>query len=324
MEGIFMFVHAIIYLVSFVGIWIGAGLAIRSVEHLSKSLRISSFVLSFLILGFFTSVSELSVGINSVIANDPEIYVGNLIGASLVIFLLIVPLLAIGANGLKINSGFQGFNLLFSMLVIAAPVVLSMDGVVDRFDSLICLLSYCLLVFIIQMRKGMLENIDKLKKAQTVRLLRDFAKIIIGLIVIFVASKVVVNETLYFSNALDISPFIISLLLIAVGTNIPELSITVRSLFMKKNQIAFGDYVGSATFNTFLFGFLTLIYGKPVHLTNSYFVSLLFLISGLLIFYYFAKKDHVITRMEGLLLIFIYISFLFMEIILHQRSLVLQ
>lgn len=319
-----MFVHGVIYLVSFIGIWIGAGLAIKSVEHLSKSLKVSSFVLSFLILGFFTSVSELSVGINSVLVNDPEIYVGNLIGASLVIFLLIVPLLAIGSNGLKINSGFRGFNLAFSMIVIAAPVILSMDGVVDRFDSLICLLSYCCLIFFIQMRKGILENVDTMKKSQSVRLLKEFIKIIVGIVIIFIASKVVVTETLYFSKALEVSPFLISLLLIAVGTNIPELSITVRSLFMKKNQIAFGDYVGSATFNTFLFGFLTLVYGKPVHLTNSYFVSLLFLISGLLIFYYFAKKDHVITRIEGVILLCIYIGFLCMEIILHQRSLVLQ
>ena len=319
-----MFEHGFIYLVSFIGIWIGAGLAIKSVEHISRSLRVSSFILSFLILGFFTSVSELSVGINSIFVNNPEIYVGNLIGASLVIFLLIVPLLAVGANGLKINSGFQGFNLLFSMLVIAAPVILSMDGVVDRFDSLACLLLYCFIVFFIQMKKAILENVDTMKKAQTLRLIKDIFKIFVGIVLIFVASKVVVTETLYFSKSLNVSVFFISLILIAVGTNIPELSITVRSLFMKKNQIAFGDYVGSASFNTFLFGFLTLMYGKPVNLTNSYFISLLFLISGLCLFYYFARKDQLITRKEGLVLLLMYISFLIVELLLHPLPLMVQ
>ena len=77
--------HALIYLLSFVGIWVGSGLAIRSVERISQSLKVSSFAVSFLVLGLFTSISELSVGINSIMENDPEIYVGNLIGASIVL-----------------------------------------------------------------------------------------------------------------------------------------------------------------------------------------------------------------------------------------------
>lgn len=87
--------HLIQYSLSFIGIWIGSGLAIRSVERLSRSLKISSFLVSFIVLGLCTSISELSVGINSVIAKDPEIYVGNLVGATIVIFMLIIPLLTI-------------------------------------------------------------------------------------------------------------------------------------------------------------------------------------------------------------------------------------
>ena len=315
-----MLENFIIYVASFVGIWIGAGLAIKSVEKLSRSLRISSFIVSFLVLGFFTSVSELSVGVNAVMVNDPEIYVGNLIGASLVIFLMIIPLLAIGANGLKINQGFQGLNLLVSVIVIAAPAILSMDGKIDRFDSIIAIILYFFLVICIQTKKNLLESVANLKKSQSTKLLRELVKIILGIIIIFIASRFIVDQTLYFSKALQISPFLISLLLISIGTNIPELSLTVRSIFMKNNQIAFGDYVGSAAFNTFLFGLLTLVYGKPVYLTNSYFGSLLFLGAGLLIFYYLAKKDHVISRVDGLVLLLIYVAFLLVEIVLGKAS----
>ena len=48
-----MVTHALIYALSFVGIWIGSGLAIKSVERLSQSLKLSSFAVSFLVLGFF-------------------------------------------------------------------------------------------------------------------------------------------------------------------------------------------------------------------------------------------------------------------------------
>ena len=50
-----MLPHIIIYLLSFAGIWIGSGIAIKSVEKLSV-LKLSSFLVSFVILGLFTSM----------------------------------------------------------------------------------------------------------------------------------------------------------------------------------------------------------------------------------------------------------------------------
>jgi cation:H+ antiporter len=310
-----MGINLIIYIAAFVAIWVGSGMAISAVERVSKTLKLSSFAVSFLILGFFTSVSELSVGVNAVLENDPEIFIGNLIGASLVIFMMIVPLLAITSNGLKINREFQNFNLLISMIVIGAPVILSMDGKIDRIDALISIVLYLFLLVCIQAKRGILET--KIDKAKTTKAARELVKIIIGVAIIFVGSKFVVDQTLYFSGLLHISPFLISLLFIAIGTNIPELSFVFRSMFMKNNQVAFGDYVGSASFNTFLFGALTLYYGKTIYLNNSYMISLVFLLSGLCIFYYLAKTKHTISRIEGLLLLLIYVAFLLVEILFH-------
>jgi cation:H+ antiporter len=313
--------HLIIFILSFVGLWIGSGLAIGSVERLSKILKVSSFAVSFLVLGFFTSESELSVGINSIIGNDPEIYVGNLIGGSIVIFMLIIPLLAITGSKIKIPTEFQGFNLPASLVVIALPVILAMDGRVGRIDSIIALSLFGFLVIAVQTRKGLFEKIKTFNPRSGVKVGKELLRIVFGLATIFIASRFIVEQTIYFSHLLEISPFLISLLLIAIGTNIPELSLVLRSVFMKSNQVAFGDYVGSAAFNTFLLGLLTLIYGKPVFLTNSYLVGLLFLVAGLVIFYYFARTKNSISRLEGLALVAMYILFLATEVFIHRKTL---
>lgn len=312
-----MIIHAFIYLLSFIGIWVGSGLAIKSVERLSQSLRLSSFAVSFLVLGLFTSISELSVGINSVLENDPEIYVGNLIGASIVLFMLIVPLLAIVGNSIRITPELQGFNLPASLVVIALPVILAMDGRVGRTDSIIAIALFGLLMISIQSKRGLLEKIKNISPRNGVKVGKELLKILFGVAVIFVASKFVVEQTVYFSNFLHVSPFLISLLLIAIGTNVPELSLVIRSAFVRNHQIAFGDYVGSAAFNTLLLGLLTFFYGKPVLLNNSYVVSLLFLIVGLVAFYYFARTKNTISRVEGLVLLALYAAFLLTEIGIH-------
>lgn len=314
-----MLTHILIYVLSFAGIWIGSGLAIKSVERLSKSLKMSSFAISFLLLGLFTSISELSVGVNSILANDPEIYVGNLIGASIVLIMLIIPLLAIVGNSIRITPEFQGFNLIASLVVIALPVVLALDGRIGKTDGIIALALFGFLLISVQSKKGLIDKLKNINQRAGIRVGRELLKILFGVATIFIASKFVVEQTIYFSHLLNVSPFLISLLFIAIGTNLPELSLVVRSAFMRNNQVAFGDYVGSAAFNTFLFGLLTLMYGKPVLLSNSYVISLLFLVVGLIVFYYFARTKNTMSRIEGLALLAIYALFLFTEIALHKN-----
>jgi len=314
-----MITHVLIYILSFAGIWIGSGLAIKSVERLSRSLKVSSFAVSFLVLGLFTSISELSVGINSILENDPEIYVGNLIGASIVLFMLIVPLLAIFGNSIRISPEFQGFNLPASLVVVALPVILAMDGKVGKTDSIIALALFGFLLISVQSKRGLAGKLKNISQRTGVGVGKELLRILFGVAIIFIASRFVVEQTLYFSGLLNVSAFLISLLFIAIGTNVPELSLVVRSAFMRNNQVAFGDYVGSAAFNTFLLGLLTLIYGKPVMLSNNYIASLLFLIVGLIAFYYFARTKNSISRLEGLILLGLYALFLFTEITLHKN-----
>lgn len=309
--------HLAIFALSFAGIWIGSGLAVRSVERLSQFLKASSFTVSFLVLGVFASMSELSVGVNAIVVGDPEIFVGNLIGASIVLLLLIVPLLALIGTSIRISPEFQGFNLRASLIVIALPVLLVLDGTISRIDSIIAVVLFVLLLVSVQTKRGFIDRLKSMGARPGMKVGREVAKTIFGVTIIFIASRFVVQETLYFSNLFSLSPFLISLLVIALGTNIPELSFVLRSALSGNKQVAFGGYIGSASFNTFLLGLLALIYGKPIALSNSYVISLLFLVVGLVAFYYFARTKNTISRKEGVVLVVLYTIFICTEIALH-------
>jgi len=314
-------IHILIYVLSFLGIWVGSGFIIKSVEKISSSLRISSFTISFLVLGAFTSVGELSVGANSIMKGDAEIFVGNLIGASMVLFLLIIPLLAIIGKSIHVSPDLQGFNLPASLVTIALPAMMVLDGNVGRFDAILALILFSLLIISVQSKGKFLAVVEKTSEKKRLSMGKGLVRIFFGLAIIFIASRFAVEQTDYFANFLHVSPFLISLVVVSIGTNLPELSLVVRSAFSRNHQIAFGDFVGSAAFNTFLFGFLTLIYNKPIILTNSFVISLLFLVAGLLLFYHFARTKNTISRLEGLTLFLLYLAFLFTEYIIHAASL---
>jgi len=309
--------HLLVYLLSFLGVWLGSGLAIKSVEKISHQLKTSSFVLSFLVLGLFTSIGELSIGVSSIIKNDPEVYIGNLVGGSIVIFMLIIPLLALASKSIKITPEFREFNLLASLLVIALPVLSVMDGKITKIDNILALILFIFLLINIQSKNKFVENIKKINQAKS-KVGPELLKIIFGIIVIFTSSYFIVEQTLYFSTVLGLSPFIISLLVTSLGTNIPELSLVIRSVIMKNNEVAFGNYIGSASFNTFLLGFLGLIYNKEIILNNNYTISLIFLILNLTLFFFFAKSKNTVSKKESLILLSTYFLFILAEILFYR------
>ena len=304
-----------LYILSFIAIWFGAGLIVSSVEDLSKKLNISSFAVSFFVLGILTSIPEASVGINSIIDGNPEIFVGNLIGASLVLFLLVIPLLAVFGNGIRLAHQLDGKSLLVSLAVVASPVYFILDKKVTPFEGIFLIFLYIILFYLIEKRKGLLEKIQEVTSIRKTHILEDITKIITGSAIVFYASNIIVDKTIYFSGVFNISSYLISLLVLSIGTNMPELSLAVRAITLGKKDIALGDYVGSAAANTLFFGLLSILNRSEVNVSNHYIETFVFTVLGLGLFYYFTRSKNDISRREGVILLFVYFMFVLIEII---------
>lgn len=301
-----------LFLLSFTLLWVGSGLAVGAITKISHSLRMSSFFVSFFIMGLFTSLTEIMVGINAVISNQPEIFVGNLVGSSIVMFMLVVPLLAVLGNGINLNYSFKFKDLVTAALVVGIPALLTIDNRITLVDVLICLVLYGYFAFIQEKNNRSLSKLVAINFSRSI-IYVSLAKILVAIVLVFFASNILVKQTTVLADYLGATPFIISILVISIGTNIPELSIAVRAVLAKKKDIAFGNYLGSATLNTLELGLLGLISTKPIPALGSNFSIAVFLV-GLVLFLYFAKSRKTISRIEGSILILIYLLFVVFEL----------
>lgn len=308
-----MFLHIVVYIVSFLTVWCASALIISSVDTFSKRLKLSSFAVSFLILGLLTSTPELVIGLTSIAENTPHIFIGNLIGGIVVIFLLVIPLLAILGNGIKIAHTFKKKNILMSLAVIAAPSLFILDRTVTKLEGAVLIFVYIALLFLIERDKGILNNGNSAILDSKKYSLFHLIKIGIGVIALFFASRFIVDKTIYFSQMFHTSAFHISLIILSLGTNLPELSLGIYSVVKGKKDVAFGDYVGSAAANTLLFGILTIFYRGQVRTNTHFMTTFIFIVIGLVLFFIFSQSKRVISRKEGLVLLLIYILFIFVE-----------
>lgn len=306
--------NIVFYVASFVAIWFGAGLVIKSVDKIAHKLRLSSFAVSFFVLGLLTSIPEIAVSTNAVLSHNPEVFVGTLLGGVVVIFLLIIPILAVLGKGVKLTHDLDTKNLLGLLAIIAAPAVVVIDHRVTNLEGILLILSYAIAFYFIQRKHGFLEKKNTEVLSIKAYSFLDLAKAALGMGIVFVSSQFIVSQTLIFAQLLSISAFYISLIILSLGTNLPELSLAIRASVSGKKDIAFGDYLGSAAANTLLFGVFTLINDGEVFTFNSFVVTFIFIALGLGLFYIFSQSKKDISRKEGLSLLGVYLAFVIYEL----------
>lgn len=308
-----MLASIVLYIASFILIWLGSGFIIQSINRVANNIHTTPFALSFFILGMLTSIPEIAVGLTAVSHQDSPIFVGNLIGGISVIFLFVIPTLALFGNGIKLTHSLSKKSLALTLSVIAAPALLCLDGRVTNTEGVILILSYLSLFFVIQMRKPAAKK--KTHHKQRFSLL-SFGKLVLGGLMVFLSGHVIVDKTIFFSQIFHISPFLVSILALSFGTNLPELSLAIRSVVSGKNEIALGDYLGSAAANTLLFGIFTLLVQGEVIPAQDFTKTFFFMMIGLVSFYVITTYKSRFTRLSALLLLGVYAMFI--VTMLHQ------
>lgn len=309
--------HVVTFGAAIAAIWFFAGLIVESVDSVATRFQKSGFVVAFFLLGFLTSLGEVSVTINSMLKGAPQVSAGNLVGASFVLLIFIVPLLAVAAGQVRMSKIFDGWRLAYILFVIAIPSVFLIDGSLSKAEGVASLLFLVSLFWIISKyntsppaKEQRAEIIEESKRSPIV----DITKVVISAVVIFFSGNLLVGEAVWFADILNAPRSLVGMVLLSVGTNIPEIAIALRAVVKKRSDVALGNYLGSATMNTLTFGMLALISGPFVLDQGPVVVACIFTIIGFVLFYFFIKSKDVMSRKEGVVLLGVYALFLAVHI----------
>lgn len=312
--------HIFLALLASLTMWALSGMLIDATDRVARRYRRPGFAIAFIILGFLTSIGETSVAVNATIEGVPQVSAGNLVGASLVIFLLIIPVLAIVGHG--VDTGMvRPRNIALILFVVLIPSLLAMDGRIGRVEGVMMLILYASMFYLVQKRRPVEETAEEVvEKVETLlthhkhATRTDALKIVFAALLVFVSGKILVDEAMFFSEAIGVPPSFVGLLLLSVGTNIPELVIALRSVIGRHKDIAFGDYLGSAAANTFLFGSLAVV-NDPFVLERAEFVpAFVLMFVGVVLFFIFCRTRAILSRKEGWILFGGYALFLVSQI----------
>jgi len=325
---IFIFVVSLFLLIK------GADWFVESSEKIALALKISPFIVGVTIVAIGTSFPEMASSIAAVLKGQTEIVGANVVGSNIANVLLIVGLSAVAAKTLIVKRSLIDVDLpllasvtaLFSFIILDKQVKLG-EGILLLFAFLIYLLYT---IFQRKEEKGLTGELieilpegtkiqvlpsrierreSEIKKEPEKLTLKIFAFLIVGLLALISGANYVIDSVVEIARVLKITPALISITAVAVGTSLPELVVSVRAASQKKYEISLGNIFGSNAFNLLaVVGIPALI--KPLSIDDLTFsvglpfliiTTVLFVISGI------SRRIH---QWEGGMYLLLYILFL--------------
>lgn len=301
-----VYLIGLFYILGYSAEWI-----IDSLLQLSVKLRLSSFIIGFVILGMATSIPELVLGLNSLIGNIPTLSLGNILGASIVLLSLVAGLSIICNKKVCVLCSLKKKELFFLNTIVILPFLLSIDGLLSRTDALFLIFLFIVYFFFVFLKNNRPQyNIDVRKPKTQEETRKALGLLVLGLIVLLLSARYIVDISQDLLTFLSISPLIIGALFFSIGTNLPEFVFVYKSLKKKgRGNLVFGDILGSAMGNSLVIGIIAFLNPIAVKDIKNLLIGGIFLAITLLFFSIFAISNKYITRREGFSLIAIYIAF---------------
>lgn len=317
----------IIFILALVVLIKGADWLLGSAEKIGLAIGLSPFIIGVTIVGIGTSFPELISSLVAVFKGVTEIVSANAIGSNIANILLVVGISAVIGRRLVVTKSLIDIDL--PLLAISTVLFLGIawDKQITFFEALLLIITYGIyLLYTVfhkdegksgealeilparpHRRKHILSRKEKPIRPKLTG--KDFLLLVIGIIGLVFGAKYLIEAVIKLSELLNISPGIISITAVAVGTSLPELIVSVKAAWQKKSEVALGNIFGSNVFNLLaVVGipglFKTLIVDNPTFLIGLPIMALatfLFVISGI------SRRIH---AWEGAMYLMVYILFI--------------
>jgi cation:H+ antiporter len=224
----------------------GGETLVRGATRLALALRLSTLMISAVIVGFGTSTPELLVSVRAALADTPGIALGNVIGSNIANILLIGGVAMISSSIVLPKSQIR-HDVLW-MLGSAVVIVGALQGDILGRIAGAGLVGLLVLYIVMSLRRG--TNADTVDiPVQPKGIWLSVAFVIGGLAALFLGAETLVRGATAIARALGVSEAVIGLTIVAVGTSLPELATTTVAAIRRQGEVAIGNILGSNVFN---------------------------------------------------------------------------
>ncbi|MDQ3394401.1 MAG: calcium/sodium antiporter [Bacteroidota bacterium] len=302
----------------FAGLFIlilGGNFLVKGASKIALRFNISPLVIGVTIVAFGTSAPELLISVKSALAGSPDLAMGNVIGSNICNLALVLGLMAlifpvqVHADSIKIDWPMtMGSSVLLYFSVMSGELAIY-EGII----FIILLITYT--IFIIRrsrkvnFAKALDEQSSVVEDIKPGSLLNDILFIVMGCLGLYYGAEWFVGGAQELAVILGVNERVIGITVVALGTSLPELVTAVVAAIKKETDIAIGNLMGSNIFNILsILGITSIIKSIQVSQIMINF-DMIWMLGITLIILPFMLYKRTISRLEGAILVLLYVYY---------------
>lgn len=321
--------------VSLIFLWWAGSLSVSYSIQMADIFNLNRLFIGFVLISISTGLPELSIVLSSVFRGVEDVSAGDLLGSNVCDISLVLGLAIMIYGSLKIGKKDikQSLILLSSTAISMAAIFIL--GTLHWIEGIVFILIYFIVIGWLWFSTKQTEILEEQKIQERIyeeKLLLDIedrkikksdiiivspkdklviiAKLLGAIILVLVASEFAVQFAINITNSFELSLKTIGATIFAIGTSLPEISLSLNAMRKKEYSLALGNSLGSVLEQgTLLIGILALISGKPID-TASFRSLVPFMFFPFFLIGFSIVKRKKISRIEAALMLTVYAIFL--------------
>ena len=280
----------LIFIVAMGALIYGADFIIEQSEKIALHFNISPFVIGATLIALGTSLPEMAVSISASIKGSGDIAVANVVGSTIFNISLVLGAVFLIAKNINPKRDLFAKDSSWSLFPILIFILMSIDGKLSQLDGfLFVMLMGAYLLFLIQ--SNQMEEIDKDLIKEKFVFGKTILLLVVGFIFVVGGADFAIDSASNIAREFGISEWVIGLFLVAFGTSLPELAVSIKAARNNNADMAIGAIIGSNVANfTMVLGLSSIINPLNVDLSANFFDVMAALIVSVMLVFITANK----------------------------------
>ncbi|MBU1216227.1 calcium/sodium antiporter [bacterium] len=240
-----------IFIIAMSALIYGADFIIKESERIALHFNISHFVIGATLVAFGTSLPEMAASMMASAHGKSDMAVANVVGSVIFNITLVLGAVFFISKKMSPNRDLFALDSAWVVLPLVLFFIMVQDGQIGRFDGFLYLLlmvSYLIFLFK-NSRKDLEGDIDETLVLEKFKWGKTIILLIVGFVLTIGGASFVVESGTNIARVFGVSEWIIGLFLIALGTSLPELVVSLVAIRKGNAEMSIGNIIGSNVAN---------------------------------------------------------------------------
>ena len=293
----------IIFVASLTALVYGADFVINQSEKIALHFDISPFVIGATLIALGTSLPEMAASMAASYKDQSDMAVANVIGSNIFNIALVLGVVFLLSKNITTTRDIFAKDSAWGLFPILVFILVSLDGQINRFEGgLFLLMMVAYVLFLIDSAADLAGEVEAEDERDGFNWFKSIALLVIGFTLIVAGGNYTIESGANIARSFGVSEWIVGMMLIALGTSLPELVVSVKAALKGQAEMSIGNIIGSNVANiTMVLGSAALVSPLTIDLSKNAYDILMALIVAVMLVFITANKIY--NRSTGIVLL---------------------